>query len=377
MTLIHALVSNVAVASGIAVTAWLCALVRVRPAFVHALWLLVLIKLVTPPVALPWFDGVAADPCAAGTCACPTCPKRDADGAFGAMAPWMLGTVWGAGALVGLGYYWRGHLKFNRMLRHASPAPRKWQHAAKRLAQRIGLHSPPDIWQIPARLPPFATWSWRGAKIVVPAHLVASLDAAERTALLLHELAHLKRRDHLVRWMELAVRAIYWWLPLTWLAARELRVAEEACCDARVVEVHPKGRKAYARLLIRTIDFLGPPRGLAPQHAVAMGSSANFRQRLRAILLDSPRARLSGAQTLLACGLAVPIVFAGFARLEFETTAPAAVTPAIAVATKEPLLPRAESRSPSPPIFANEVWCCPTAPQDGSSFSTSFSEPTP
>ena len=87
-----------------------------------------------------------------------------------------------------------------------------------------------------------------------PADLLARLDADQRDALLAHELAHVGRRDHWVRWAELVAVCLYWWYPLAWWARRRLQAHEEECCDAWVAaELSPR---AYATAILETIDFL-------------------------------------------------------------------------------------------------------------------------
>ena len=71
-------------------------------------------------------------------------------------------------------------------------------------------------------------------RLLVPSELWSATSLDERTSLLLHELAHLKRRDHWVRWLELIVGGLYWWHPAVWWGRRLLREAEEQCCDAWV-----------------------------------------------------------------------------------------------------------------------------------------------
>src|SRR5205085_2360482 len=77
-------------------------------------------------------------------------------------------------------------------------------------------------------------------RVLLPAALWARLSEAQRDALLLHELAHLRRGDHWVRRLELAVLGLYWWLPTVWWARREIQRAEEECCDAWVVWASPR-----------------------------------------------------------------------------------------------------------------------------------------
>jgi beta-lactamase regulating signal transducer with metallopeptidase domain len=359
MTIAQALLANVLVASGLAAIAYGSGIGGRRPAFVHAVWLLVLAKLVTPPiVSFPWPAAIAAtNPCTEGTCACESCSRRGEAMASNATWTWTLGGAWAAGSIICLVAGARRQARFHRLLRYAVPAPRKWRHAADRLAARMGLRGRPAVLQVAARVPPLVVAGWNGPRIVVPAYLVGGLDAAERTTLLLHEIAHLKRRDHLVRYFELAVRAIYWWLPLVWLAARQLRAAEEACCDARVIETHPNGRRAYARLLLRTLDLFGPVRASIPLQATTMAGFARLRARLQAILFASPRARMSGMQWFAAGGLACMGMFPRFGEATAKP-ATAAPAPPATIAALEMGAECSSSPTAIPPIDA--IFQCPS-----------------
>src|SRR5262249_24020550 len=120
------------------------------------------------------------------------------------------------------------------------------------------------------------------------------------------ELIHIRRRDHLVRMLELAVRVAYWWLPAVGLIGRQLRACEEACCDAAVVARQPQARRDYARLLLDVLDFLAPlPR--APEQATAMNPAQDLDRRLRAILGTgpgtTPRRPVAVVAVALACAL--------------------------------------------------------------------------
>jgi bla regulator protein blaR1 len=79
----------------------------------------------------------------------------------------------------------------------------------------------------------------------VPRRLWDRLDPDQRQTLLLHELAHLRRRDHWVRCLELGVTILYRWHPSAWWARVTLREAEEQCCDAWVVWAMPGAVRTY------------------------------------------------------------------------------------------------------------------------------------
>ena len=80
-----------------------------------------------------------------------------------------------------------------------------------------------------------------------PARPLGPLDQRQRSMLLVHELAHVRRGDHAVRLFELAVTVLFWWLPTVWWARRALHDAEEQCCDAWVTWAFPEGRPVLRR----------------------------------------------------------------------------------------------------------------------------------
>jgi beta-lactamase regulating signal transducer with metallopeptidase domain len=153
---------------------------------------------------------------------------------------------------------------------------------------------------------------WRRSRLLLPQDLLQRLSATQRRALVLHELIHIKRGDHLVRLLEVAVSIAFWWLPIVRSIGRRLRACEEACCDAAVVARLPRARRHYAQLLLDVVDFADPlPRQALPQ-ATAMSAAEGLEQRVRAILGDhKPKQRpwhaaaltLTAAVVILPCGM--------------------------------------------------------------------------
>ena len=90
-------------------------------------------------------------------------------------------------------------------------------------------------------------------KVVLPA---AMLDRQEGTeCIMLHELTHLRRRDHIVMQLFTAAAILHWFNPLAWLARRLMVQDMEAACDARVLELlEPARRVEYAQTLLNWAD---------------------------------------------------------------------------------------------------------------------------
>jgi beta-lactamase regulating signal transducer with metallopeptidase domain len=296
--------SNVFLATLLAVVAW-CVQCRLgRPAVARFLWVLALLKLVTPPlVSVPLVELPPAMACKLGVC---NCHHTGTHATVVRILPWVLLAAWTAGAGATLITASRRWSRFQRLLLHANPAPPEWQRMAARLAGELSMGRVPEVLVTPSQLPPLTAPGWTGARIVLPIELLPTLNAAQREALLLHELAHIKRRDDLVRLLELVVLVAYWWLPIVGSIGRQLRACEETCCDDAVVAHRPHARRDYARLLLEVVDFAHPLPPHAPQ-AMAMSAADGLEQRLRGILNATQQAQrtwpLVALPIVLACAV--------------------------------------------------------------------------
>ncbi len=337
-SLIVLMLSNALAATVIALVA--AALGRLRPrrpALVHAVWLVALIKLVAPPlypVPAPSFDWpsairaetptpvpVARQPMIVAEAveeppafeealletrsavepspiseAPPVIENQNhaiiaslfldwqivvvAIAAAGALAIWTL-----AGIRI---------VRFERLLsRVGRPAPGEWLDQASELAALLCLSRSPSMIIAPGRVPLMLWWGFGRPRLIVPAALFETLDSDERGALLLHELAHFKRGDHWVRWFELVVCGLYWWHPAAWWMRRRLREAEEECCDAWVVWATPEGAKTYANALLAAIDFVSTSTPLAAASALGGGRGSLLKRRFCMIMQAKTSMRLN------------------------------------------------------------------------------------
>jgi bla regulator protein blaR1 len=310
-----------------------------RPALLHSLWLLVLLKLVAPPLLPlrllphpplretvaeqpapgPATDGShdpapdagepAADaPPAAGIEfeAGPTTPAPAASQKPPQLPGWrpVVLSLWLTGSVLWWTLAGLRLARFRRLLRYARPAAAAVQDQARRLADRLGLARCPGVWLVPAPVSPML-WALGGApRLLLPAALWDRLGPEQQDTLLAHELAHLRRGDHWVRRLELLVLGLYWWHPVAWWARRELREAEEQCCDAWVVWALPAAARAYATALLETVTFLSQARPALPAAASGAGHVQLLKRRLTMILRGTPSRTLTWGGLLLVVGLA-------------------------------------------------------------------------
>ena len=118
-------------------------------------------------------------------------------------------------------------VRFRRLLAAAPPVDGTVRAEAARIARRIGITVCPRIRLIAGRVPPMIWCCLGRCHLLLPAGLVDSLGVAEREALIAHELAHVRRRDPWVRYVEILATALFWWHPVVWWARRNLRLHEE------------------------------------------------------------------------------------------------------------------------------------------------------
>lgn len=151
------------------------------------------------------------------------------------------------------------------------------------------------------------TWGAIRPVILLPAY-VADWSAEQRDVVIRHERAHIERRDWMWQAFAQVMTAIFWFHPLMWLAARQLRnEAEHAADDATLAG----GVRApdYADRLLAVARQL---HGRSPAAAVAMVRHPALAERVAAIL-DAGRIRTAASGiarisvVLAAVALLVPL----------------------------------------------------------------------
>jgi hypothetical protein len=212
---------------------------------------------------------------------------------------------------------------FHVLLRHGRPAPPEIEVRARELAGRLALSRCPPLWLVPGAVSPLV-WALGGrARLVLPARLLERLGPEGRDALLAHELAHVRRHDHWVRWLELAATSLYWWHPVAWWARARVQQLEEQCCDAWVLWALPAAARAYARALLETVTFLADARPALPPAASGIGYVPVLKRRLHMILREPLTHRLAWPAHLAAVLLGLIVLPVSPARLAAEDPDPA------------------------------------------------------
>ncbi|WP_312430023.1 M56 family metallopeptidase [Lacrimispora sp.] len=86
-----------------------------------------------------------------------------------------------------------------------------------------------------SRLKTPLVWGIFHPKIILPGKILWDIPYDELNYVLLHELAHIKRRDLLVHFIIMILQGIYWFNPVIWYSLRKMKEDCELSCDASVL----------------------------------------------------------------------------------------------------------------------------------------------
>jgi len=185
--------------------------------------------------------------------------------AFSWALSWEQGLVfaWAVSVLFLSGLWlWRHHRVRTALARGATQAPASVVSLAQSLVESLGLRRPVRIRMVDPdlRLNTPAVFGVFRPQILLPRELVESTDSSLLEPVLLHELTHLRRRDHWINAIQGVVQILYFFHPLVWWANREMRRERELACDEAVVQ-HLEGEaRGYMSSLLEVARSASPMR---------------------------------------------------------------------------------------------------------------------
>lgn len=235
--------------------------------------------------------------------------------------------AWMAGVAILLVRRAGGWLRARRMLtRAAVSAEQHWLERLDRLRERMGIARAVTLVESAWADTPSVV-GWLRPVVLTPAGWLMGLPVEQAEAVLMHELAHVRRHDYLVNLMQSVVEDLLFYHPAVWWVGRVIRSERENCCDDVVVAMGGDVR-SYAR----TLASLEGLRAGEPAMAATGGQLA---ERIRRLVRPPAGPRASALPLMLALGF----VCAGAAALPAWQSMP--VTP--------PPPPSAPQEPPAPP----------------------------
>jgi beta-lactamase regulating signal transducer with metallopeptidase domain len=263
---------------------------------------------ITERVVLPSLPSAAASAPASGA----TSQARMLSIAVpGATATWSAIAIWLLGVLLCALALATRLLRLARIARSATPVSEGVWTACLRDEARAGDTSRIVLLQSddPSLL---ATWGTRRPQILLPRG--AAAWSADRVRVVLrHEAAHIRRADWIWQLAAEALRALFWFDPLTWIAVNRLRLEAERACDDAVLNDggaaadYAAHLVAIARALARRAEWTVVP---------AMARASSLERRVTAMLdphvTRAPLGRL-GRFAIMVGGFALTASVASFA----------------------------------------------------------------
>jgi beta-lactamase regulating signal transducer with metallopeptidase domain len=218
---------------------------------------------------------------------------------------WVL-LIWLVGALGVAGWIAAGLLRAHWLARNATTiAVGSLTDLVDNLSEELDLRRPVTLLQSRRSVMPM-TWGLR-PKLLIP-HEATEWTDERLKAVLLHELAHVKRLDYQTQLLARLATVLYWFNPLVWMAARKMRVERELACDDRVLNTGSRPSD-YASHLLDIARSLKTGT-LMSVSGIAMARRSHLSERLLAVL-DATRRRAAVTRTVAvaAWGGAACVVF--------------------------------------------------------------------
>lgn len=198
-----------------------------------------------------------------------------------AIAPW-LGPFWITGVCLFCLWYLASWASVERMRRRGVCCARDhWQRELARLSAELRVSRPVLLLESCLAEVPLVLGHFRPL-ILLPIGLLAGLPPAQMEAVLVHELAHIRRHDYLMNLLQRFAEGLLFYHPAVWWFSGVMRNEQEKCCDDVVVSVTGQPHE-YALALVA----LEQSRFRGRQTAIAV-TGGNLMKRIHRLLYPKP-----------------------------------------------------------------------------------------
>jgi len=331
--LLYSLLWNLTLIAVAALALWLLCFarsMRERPALRHGLWLLLLIKMITPPIVpLPVLPAASRDIYSVETGGAVAPNSIDSANRISSPAEipsaqplpsrinpesqtrTVVLIAWGvvSMSLFVTSVLWLMAIqqlrRFKRLLVDSLNTSYRSSAALNSVAQKFGLSRLPSIVVVNGTCSPMLWIFGQRAKIFLPQGIDESSCDERLCHILAHEVAHIVRYDHISSLIAFLVTSIFWWNPVAWFARRQMLLAAETSCDALAIERLAGSRKSYATTLVEVSDFVLKSKSVSPLLVVPFGESHSLRRRIEMIADIRVKSALSGPGRFAVIGVGI------------------------------------------------------------------------
>ena len=257
---------------------------RQRPHLAHLLWMLVIVKCLTPPLwsspagLFSWAQrstittnsqeidplmdesllgfGMAGlvgdvDP---STAVSTSVPLEATTVPYTLSLEMTIGLIWLGGALTLAAFVLVRTVGYCRILRSSEKTDARIETLARKVAHRLGIRQKFRLVITDGGIGPAVFGVFRPV-LVIPAALVLGKKDTEVEPILAHELVHLRRGDVALGVLQILAQIVWWFHPLVWWANRETCRQRERCCDEEAITGIRCRPSQYVRCLIDVLEL--------------------------------------------------------------------------------------------------------------------------
>ena len=169
--------------------------------------------------------------------------------------PSVLFDIWLAGFLFFAGYVLTSSFRIRRRFSKLEPiADTNLLALLRDCRERLGVRSDLSLSESPDIATP-ALYGFQKPKLLLPRGFINRFSTKELRFILLHELAHVKRRDILFNWLAAILQIFHWFNPLIWFGFARWRGDRELACDALALETAGvEQNKEYGQTILRLLE---------------------------------------------------------------------------------------------------------------------------
>lgn len=124
----------------------------------------------------------------------------------------------------------------------------QWNSFTKSVAQKFSIHKKVILKTTANTVVPF-TIGFLQPVIVIPVTALNNLSVQQLEAILIHELAHIKRNDYIINLLLMLSEIVMCFNPFSYLLNKEINIVREFCCDDVVLK-YPYATTQYAQALL-------------------------------------------------------------------------------------------------------------------------------
>ena len=237
-----------------------------------------------------------------------------------------------------------GLREISKIRKHKTSVPgQDWATWMHEKSKQLGINQSVVLLQSALAKVPIAIGYFKPV-VLVPVGLLTQLTAAQVETILLHELAHIKRRDYVVNLFQSLVDAIFFFNPgFVWLSSL-IRQEREKCCDDIVIH-QTTNQHSYLEALVCFQDM-----NLTSGYAMALGTKKYYLLNRVKRILTRENSRLSIKE---AATLVIGVIMFGIAFMAFKPIVPAATTQN--AEESEGIIHKAQPIVSAPTYFADTV----------------------